>query len=290
MSFLEHEIMPCWIHLVILNRSIPRPLTQFGPLWASAITDFCSATLYFPQGSAASKSDFGATGQNVGAAKDPCGGTNKQSSPQTCSPTRAVGYRAQHLSWTCRAQRNLPSLERKPDSNMTRLSFCLYPWILFLLTPPPSFQIPLKNEAFRKQNPDRFVVSFPVYSCLVWCPGLINSSLNRQKEQENRIQEENYSFTFLNVISPQGYHFTFFSLKSFEVHEDSSENPFSLIQIYCFSLKKKKNTTFIPVMIDFTGDAKDGRVHDQKKKKKKRSFSSDFYLSTFHIMEIWLEN
>lgn len=43
-------------------------------------------------------------------------------------------------------------------------------------------------------------------------------------------------------------------------------------------------------MIDFTGDAKDGRVHDQKKKKKKRSFSSDFYLSTFHIMEIWLEN
>lgn len=33
---------------------------------------FCSYTLYFPQGSAASKSDLGATGQNVGAVKDPC--------------------------------------------------------------------------------------------------------------------------------------------------------------------------------------------------------------------------
>ena len=41
-------------------------------------------------------------------------------------------------------------------------------------------------------------------------------------------------------------------------------------------------------MIDFTGDTKDGRVYDQKFKN--GPFSSDFYLFTFQIMEIWLEN
>ena len=118
------------------------------------------------------------------------------------------------------------------------------------------------------------MVSFPIYSCLVWCPWLINTSLNRQKQQENRIQEENYRLTFLNVISPQGYHFTFFSLKSFEIHEGSSENPFSLIQIYCFSLKKKK-TTFSPVMIDLQGTQ---RMVESITKKKEKWFFFQWFL------------
>lgn len=105
MSFLEHEdhaVLDSSSDFEIDNTKAP----EAG--WASSgfshhrfLLSYPLLPLHspaIPQGSAASKSDLGATGHKVGAARDPCRGTNKLSSPQTCSLPRAVGSRAQPSS------------------------------------------------------------------------------------------------------------------------------------------------------------------------------------------------